>query len=148
MKRKSKVARIRELVEKEPGLTAPQIADRLGINPKYVWTQLWVYRKAKEKQAANQPKITNLGALLRERLANSEPEAAKAPVQEANTMQIGGNHYRDKPIQPWDYISANKLGYFEGNVVKYVTRYKERGGVVDLEKAKHYLQKLIEMERG
>lgn len=146
MKPKSKIARIRELVEKEPELTAPQIAARLNVNPKYVWTQLWVYRKLKKEQAADQPKITSLTELLRERLANSE--ATKAPVQEANTVQIGGNHYRDKPIQPWDYISANKLGYFEGNVVKYVTRYKERGGVVDLEKAKHYLQKLIEMERG
>jgi len=64
-----------------------------------------------------------------------------------DNRQVGGSHYLGKAIQPWDYIAANRLGYFEGNVVKYVTRWRERGGVADLEKAKHYLEKLIEMVR-
>ena len=51
-------------------------------------------------------------------------------------------HY-NKKIQPLDYIEANGLDFAEGNVIKYVTRYKEKGGLDDLLKAKDYLQTLI-----
>ena len=40
----------------------------------------------------------------------------------ANNEQVGGSHYKSKAIQPWDYIAANSLGYFEGNIIKYVSR--------------------------
>jgi hypothetical protein len=63
----------------------------------------------------------------------------------ANDVQVGGSHYKGKSIQPWDYIAANNLGYFEGNIVKYVSRWKDKGGVDDLKKARHYLDKLIEL---
>ena len=63
----------------------------------------------------------------------------------ANAQQVGGAHYATKAIQPWDYIVANNLGYLEGNIVKYVSRWKDKGGVEDLKKAQHYLQKLIEI---
>jgi hypothetical protein len=63
----------------------------------------------------------------------------------ANEQQVGGAHYADKAIQPWDYIVANNLGYLEGNVVKYVSRWKDKGGVEDLKKAQHYLAKLLEL---
>ena len=60
----------------------------------------------------------------------------------------GPGHYKDKPMQPWDFIVANNLGYLEGNVVKYVSRWRQKGGVEDLRKAKHYIEKLIEVETG
>lgn len=63
-----------------------------------------------------------------------------------NNIQHGGTHYKEKTVQPWDYIAANGLGYFEGNVVKYVSRWRDKGGVEDLRKARHYLDKLIELE--
>lgn len=66
----------------------------------------------------------------------------------ANNEQVGGSHYKSKAIQPWDYIAANSLGYFEGNIIKYVSRWQEKGGVDDLKKAQHYLQKLIELNGG
>lgn len=66
---------------------------------------------------------------------------------QANDTQVGGNHYKDKAIQPWDYIAANNLGYFEGNIVKYVSRWREKAGVQDLMKARHYLDKLIELNK-
>jgi len=62
-----------------------------------------------------------------------------------NQVQHGGDHYKKQVIQPWDYIAANQLGYFEGNVVKYVSRWKDKGGVEDLRKARHYIDKLIEL---
>ena len=60
----------------------------------------------------------------------------------------GPGHYKDKPMQPWDFIVANNLGYLEGNVIKYVSRWRQKGGVEDLRKAKHYIEKLIEVESG
>lgn len=63
----------------------------------------------------------------------------------ANDEQVGGRHYIEKAIQPWDFIVANDLGYLEGCIVKYVSRYKDKGGVEDLIKAAHYLEKLIEV---
>lgn len=60
--------------------------------------------------------------------------------------QESGNHYKDKGIQPIVYIHANDLGFCEGNVVKYVTRWREKGGEADLRKAIHYLELLIQLE--
>jgi len=69
-----------------------------------------------------------------------------AAEAKANQEQVGGDHWKTMPIQTWDYIAANGLGYFEGNVVKYVSRWRKKGGVEDLKKARHYLDKLIELE--
>ena len=58
--------------------------------------------------------------------------------------QVGGTHYKDMPIQPIEFILKNGLGFCEGNVVKYVSRWRTKGGVEDLKKARHYLDMLIE----
>jgi hypothetical protein len=63
-----------------------------------------------------------------------------------NSTQIGGAHYLKNEIQPWTYIIANNLGYLEGSAIKYITRWKDKNGITDLEKAIHFLQKLIETE--
>lgn len=68
------------------------------------------------------------------------------PNQSANNKQVDGDHYKNKAIQPWDYISSNNMGFLEGCIVKYVSRYQEKNGVRDLEKAKHFLEKLIEVK--
>lgn len=65
------------------------------------------------------------------------------PKSSALDVQVGGNHYKDMAIQPVDYIYRNGLGFLEGNVIKYVTRYKAKGGVEDLHKARHYIDLLI-----
>jgi hypothetical protein len=66
-------------------------------------------------------------------------------MSSANEKQVNGTHYKNKAIQPWDYIVSNDMGYLEGNIVKYVSRWKDKGGLDDLNKAKHYLEKLIEV---
>lgn len=66
----------------------------------------------------------------------------------ANDVQHGGDHYRHRAIQPWDYVAANNLGFFEGTAVKYLTRWRDKGGIEDLRKAIHYLEKLIEVEEA
>jgi hypothetical protein len=67
--------------------------------------------------------------------------------------QIGGTHYTTKEIQPWDAMEAWMsheafLGFLQGNAIKYLARWKDKGGIEDLRKARHYLDKLIEVENG
>lgn len=62
------------------------------------------------------------------------------------SAQHGGKHYKEKGIQPIEYANANELSFFQGNVVKYVTRYKDKKGVEDVKKAIHYLQMILEFE--
>lgn len=64
--------------------------------------------------------------------------------EKASDVQVGGNHYKDCAIQPVDYILENGLGYLEGNVIKYVTRHDKKNGLQDLEKARHYIDLIIE----
>jgi hypothetical protein len=67
-------------------------------------------------------------------------------TKSANSIQYGGDHYKTRSIEPWDYILANQIGFCEGNAIKYLTRWKSKGGVEDLRKAQHYIQKLIESQ--
>ena len=62
--------------------------------------------------------------------------------------QVSGDHYKDKSIQPIVYIYANNLGFCAGNVVKYISRYKDKNGAEDIRKAIHYCQLLLELEYG
>jgi len=64
----------------------------------------------------------------------------------ANAVQHGGTHYKGLLIEPWDFIVANQIGFLEGNAIKYLARWRGKGGVEDLRKAAHYVQKLIEIE--
>lgn len=64
----------------------------------------------------------------------------------ATQTQVGGTHYKDMPIQPIEFITKNKLGYIEGCVIKYICRHRAKNGREDLEKAKHYIEMLMEVE--
>ena len=66
----------------------------------------------------------------------------------ASKFQLGGTHYAEMEIQPAEYITRNGIGFLAGNAIKYVSRYKAKGGEQDLNKAIHCLQLLIEMEYG
>jgi hypothetical protein len=81
------------------------------------------------------------GDIVAYRLSETHKESG------ALSEQIGGDHYKQFKIQPVEYIHANGLGFCQGNVIKYVTRYKDKGGVSDLEKAKHFIDLLIELEK-
>ena len=68
-----------------------------------------------------------------------------------NSYQVGGDHYASKGVQPWDamesWMSTEAFsGFLLGNCIKYLSRYRDKNGVQDLEKCKHYLTKLIEIE--
>lgn len=67
-------------------------------------------------------------------------------VQRALDVQVGGGHYKGLKIQPIEFIHANQLPFIEGNCIKYLCRWRDKGGVKDLEKVKHYIDLLIELE--
>jgi Protein of unknwon function (DUF3310) len=73
------------------------------------------------------------------------------PVMDANQRQVGGTHYRDtevKGLQHWDLVNMFGWDYFQGQITKYLMRWRKKNGLEDLEKARHYLDKYIELERA
>jgi len=67
----------------------------------------------------------------------------------ANEKQHGGDHYKQYGnIQPWDVVVAWDLGYLEGTALKYIARWQDKGGIQDIKKAIHFLEKLIEVEEA
>lgn len=58
-------------------------------------------------------------------------------------VQEGGNHYKLMKIQPAEYAIENNIGFAEGCIIKYVSRWKNKNGIEDLKKAKHFLDLLI-----
>lgn len=75
-------------------------------------------------------------------LAHADRAATRSPL----TEQVGGQHYKTLAIQPVEYIHKNGLGFCEGNAIKYLTRWKSKGGIEDLRKARHFIDLLIELE--
>ena len=62
--------------------------------------------------------------------------------------QIAGEHYKNQKIQPLEYILANDMPFIEGNIVKYISRWRDKGGIQDLKKVKHYTEILMEYENA
>jgi hypothetical protein len=104
-------------------------------------------RKAKRTKPAKAAKKSSTAKADPARKAWAKKRAdiqALAVAAPANAVQIGGTHYRTLTPQPWDVIAAWNLSFLAGNVVKYVARAPAKGGIEDLQKARHYLDKLIE----
>lgn len=78
-------------------------------------------------------------------IQQAQPVKEAYTMQQANDKQVGGTHYKSK-IQHWDYVLANEIPYLEAQIIKYLTRWRRKGGSVDLQKAKHFLEKLFESE--
>jgi len=83
-------------------------------------------------------------------LVRMETEELGAENMKANDTQVGGQHYKNMRIQPWDVIDsldhAQAIGFYRGNALKYIMRAGEKGPArEDYEKAKHYLEKLLEI---
>lgn len=66
--------------------------------------------------------------------------------KDALETQIGGNHYKDMNIQPIEYISSNELDFFQGNIIKYATRHKNKNGAEDIKKIKHYCDLILKYQ--
>ena len=90
----------------------------------------------------------NAAKVTENRLNDAKPEEWDGSFRQScppspYTKQIGGSHYKNYKIQPTEYIIANDLNFCQGNIIKYVTRYKDKNGAEDLKKAKHYIDILL-----
>jgi hypothetical protein len=82
-----------------------------------------------------------------ERSDDKDIEAGESLLR-ANARQEGGGHYKQFQIEPWDAIVSWNLGYLDGNAVKYLSRWRHKNGIEDLKKARHYIDKLLEVEQA
>lgn len=72
-----------------------------------------------------------------------------ADKSRANDRQVGGTHYKGEgKVEHWDIVAQWGLDYFQGQITKYVMRWRAKGGIQDLEKARHFLDKYIELEKA
>ena len=81
-----------------------------------------------------------------------DPDKETLRSVHVDEQQVGGDHYRSKAVQPWAAMAAwmsqdEFSGFLRGNVIKYVARCNDKGGIEDLLKARHYLDKLIEVRK-
>jgi len=133
----SRSGKIRELIHIFPDYKNKDIAQITGESTNlisFVRSNMYKRRTRKHNVIEVQVDLAEI----------SQPLAMQdSQDQDVNATQVGGQHYKGTAIQPWDYIISNNLGYLEGNVVKYISRWQVRG-VEDLKKAQYYLTKLIE----
>ena len=137
MKKLSIAAKIRKLIA--AGKTTAQIRkDVVNASAQSVYQERHNMKKKEKRSAKRAAKIV----VLKKYAATTD---VIPPALTPNQIQIGGEHYKKMDIQPWDAIHSWDLGFFSGNAVKYIARHRDKGGVEDLKKARHYLDKLIEL---
>lgn len=126
-------------------LYSGSVKEYLTKNPECKWigfreenTIYWINRKyIMEQDKLNLIQVKEF-AVSRETITKE--------IAEPLDRQIGGDHYKT-PIQPVEYIHVNNIGYIEGCVIKYVTRWRKKGGIQDIDKAIHYLELLKQLEQ-
>lgn len=144
VKKLSRAAKIRSMLAlgKPPAL----IATELGVTLQAVYHARYEIKQMEKKKAKKEAQRARALAVLP--LARAALQRKRAEQKESFTpdeIQVGGDHYKKNKIQVWDAIHDWRLGFFSGNVIKYVARHKEKGGVEDLKKARHYLDKYIKI---
>lgn len=124
----------------------------LSIRPLKLWWPSPIHCQSQELDWPVLPQSLGQSTKMTSSLAQSATQQTQKNVSPANNMsaldiQVGGGHYKKYKIQPVEFIHANDIPYFEGNVIKYVARWRDKNGIADLEKAKHYIDLLIELEK-
>ena len=129
------------------GMKAKDIAKEVKCTPDYVYQLRLKWEKNKQVVKRAEERMKEIAALRpitpRQRM-ESKPVVQQVTTVTPNDVQVGGEHYKSQTIQPWDAINAWGLGFLGGNVVKYMARHAQKGGIEDLRKARHYLDKMIE----
>ena len=115
-------------IKAHPNVTASYIAKKYDISSSYAYKLKTIAEGAAEEVPLPVPA--------------PEPEH----VATALDVQVGGEHYKKMKIQPVEFIHANGIPFIEGNIVKYIVRWREKNGIKDLEKVKHYVDLLIQLE--
>lgn len=109
----------------------------------YTWQEI---TEAKVAMEANEP---NYWLYKKNGLNDATPADWDAIRPEADPLsyQVGGDHYTKKKIQPVEYIHANEMDYMDGAIVKYISRWRDKGGVKDLRKIKQFVDLIIKLNK-
>lgn len=105
-----------------------------GLAMNRAWECIAAYRPVPSEPA---PEI-----VLRTKTKHGQSVTIEQPLD----TQVAGDHYKKLKIQPVEYIHGNGIGFIEGSVIKYVTRWRDKGGIDDLRKARHFIDLLIDLE--
>lgn len=147
----SRAQKIRDYFTKYPSKTVSEVAKAMGVPYQIAYMvkrDADKKKKAEPKQEWETVHISTSDNSIEAAIAK-EVELPVTMEPSALDVQIAGSHYKDKPIQPVEYISANNLNFLEGCVVKRITRWREKPvekRFDDLHKIKHEIDLLIEME--
>jgi hypothetical protein len=98
-----------------------------------------------------EPMLTDAEEHVLQHMLNTSHLNAGTNGTTADDVQVSGNHYKDMPIQPWHIMEAvlsseEFVGFLKGNIIKYSLRAGRKDGSDDAGKAKHYMQKLKEVQ--
>jgi Protein of unknwon function (DUF3310) len=134
----NKTQRIRTMLTED--VSPAVIAKKVKVSKSYVYTVRSKMRKASRKR--------------REHVAIMQAAEGDAAVRDPFIdrpvdpldVQVGGEHYKDMPIQPVQFIVANNIGFLEGCIIKRICRWKVKGGTEDLQKIKHEVDLLIRLQ--
>lgn len=125
------------------GATVKDVVKKLKVSESYVYLV--------KKETGEEPVVVHVADAYFDPELNNEPEMPIAPLPETLDplkVQVGGNHYKDMPIQPVEFIHANGIPYIEGAVIKYVCRWRNKNGLDDLQKALHFIELLMQLEKN
>ena len=130
------------LLLKNPNMKAKELAKKLKTNVTYAYTLIANFKKSPAGVSLARPKERMQAAAVEQMEIQAQWVEKKSPL----LTQVGGDHYKDMPIQPMVYSMANKMDACQHTIIKYVSRFRDKGGIADLEKAKHVIDMLIEFE--
>lgn len=137
------------------GATVKDVVKKLKVSESYVYLVRGENMKGRKVKAQPvfelKPYPNRVADAYFDPELNNEPEMPIAPLPETLDplkVQVGGNHYKDMPIQPVEFIHANGIPFIEGAVIKYVCRWRNKNGLDDLQKAAHFLELLMQLEKN
>lgn len=136
---KSKTQKVREYFRKHPLATPKEVGARFKV------AMPMVYKIRKEEHADF---IERSNAEVNPQITDAVTQFK--PSNKADDLQIGGDHYKTMGVQPWKAMESwmtpeQFAGFLRGNAIKYLARCDAKGGLDDIKKARHYIDKLVEV---
>jgi hypothetical protein len=137
---KSKSQKVREYFRKHPLATPKEVGAKFKV------AMPMVYKIRKEEHADF---IERSNASIPSEVTGNSP-IRFVPSNKADDLQIGGDHYKNMGVQPWKAMESwmtpeQFAGFLRGNAIKYLARCDAKGGIDDIKKARHYIDKLVEV---
>jgi hypothetical protein len=128
-----------------PDANVNKLAKKYKTAPSYVYKM----RARAIAQLVRLPTKPEEEEVLDALIANSQENGGWQVTAETGALnvQVGGEHYKKHKIQPIEFIHANNIPFIEGNIIKYIVRWRDKNGIKDLEKVKHYVDLLIDLEK-